>query len=141
MTSWVDANREARKKDAAEPGPGYVCFSGAGVSTHGDLGGWAPGNEPARLPDGIGRPLPAGADVILQVHYHLGGKPETDRSRIGLYLAKGPVRQTLQWNGAGNFRFRLPAGNPRPWPSPRTCTSSGGTSRWTSPTPTAMASA
>ncbi|GAC1470498.1 MAG: hypothetical protein NVSMB9_15660 [Isosphaeraceae bacterium] len=110
MTSWVDASREGRKKDRAEPGPGYSCLSGAGVAVQGDLGGWAPGNEPACLPEGVGRPLPRAADVILQVHYHPIGKPETDRSRIGLYLAKGPIRQTLQWNGAGNFDFQLPPG-------------------------------
>ena len=113
MTSWVDAGREGRKKDDAEPGPGYSSLSGAGVATRGDLGGWAPGNEAARLPEGVGRPLPKGSDVILQVHYHPRGKAETDRSRIGLYLSKGLVRQTLQWNGAGNFRFSLPAGDPR----------------------------
>jgi hypothetical protein len=80
------------------------------VAAHGDLGGWAPGNEPCRLPDGIGRPLPRGADVILQVHYHPSGKPERDRSRIGLYFCKAPVRRTLQWNGAANLDFVLPPG-------------------------------
>jgi len=113
MTSWVDGRREARKKDAAEPGPGYDGLAGPGVAVHGDLGGWAPGNEASRLPDGIGRPVPRDADVILQVHYHPGGKGESDRSRLGLYFARGPVRQTLQWNGAGNMNFRLPAGQAR----------------------------
>ena len=100
ILSYVDTSGQARKRDAADPGPGYTCFSGPEVEIHGDLGGWAPGNEPSVLPEGVGRSLPKGADVIMQVHYHPNGKPETDRSRIGLYFAKKPVKQTLHWNFA-----------------------------------------
>jgi hypothetical protein len=39
--------------------------------------------------------LPAGADVLIQVHYHTSGKPETDTSAIGLYFAKGPVDKRI----------------------------------------------
>lgn len=102
ILAYVDVNGEARKKDAAEPGPGYTCFSGPEVEIHGDLGGWAPGNLPSRLPDGIGRSLPKGADAIIQVHYHPTGKPETDRTRIGLYFSRKPVHKALQWGLALN---------------------------------------
>src|SRR5262249_25525633 len=98
------------KKDAADPGPGYECFSGAGVEIHGDLGGWAPGSQPSELPEGIGRSLPKNADVIIQVHYHPSGKAETDRTRVGLRFARKPVRQTLHWNAALNPEMKLPAG-------------------------------
>jgi hypothetical protein len=80
------------------------------VEVHGDLGGWAPGNEPSRLPDGVGRFLPRKADVIMQVHYHPGGKPETDRTRIGLHFARRPVKQTLHWAAAANLGLKLPPG-------------------------------
>src|SRR5262249_31374034 len=109
MLGFVDTSGEARKKDAADPGPGYSCFSGPEVEIHGDVGGWAPGSEPSHLPEGIGRSLPKGADVILQLHYHASGKPETDRSKIGLYFAKSPVRQILHWNAAIKFDLKLPA--------------------------------
>jgi hypothetical protein len=113
ITTFVDTGGEGRVKDAAAPGPGYPCPAGSGVAAHGDLGGWAPGNEPCRLPEGVGRSLPRRADVILQVHYHPSGKPERDRTRIGLYFCRMPVKQTLQWNGAANLDFRLAAGNPK----------------------------
>ena len=58
ILAYVDTKGEARKRDAADPGPGYSCFSGPGVEIHGDLGGWAPGNQPSQLPDGIGRRCP-----------------------------------------------------------------------------------
>jgi hypothetical protein len=59
------------------------------------------------LPEGIGRKLPKGADVVLQVHYHPTGKPETDRTRVGLYFAKTPVKRTLHWGAAVNTQFVL----------------------------------
>lgn len=112
VLGYVDVSGEARKLDAADEGPGYTNFSGPGVEVNGDLGGWAPGATPSILADGVGRSLPKGADVILQVHYHPTGKPETDRTRIGLKFARKPVRQTLHWNGAFNYGLDLPPGEP-----------------------------
>jgi peroxiredoxin len=110
ILAYVETRGEARKRDADDPGPGYSCFSGPGVPIDGDLGGWAPGNQPSQLPDGIGRSLPKGADVIVQVHYHPNGKPELDRSRIALRFARKPVQQTLHWNLAANPGMKIPAG-------------------------------
>lgn len=110
ILGYVDVSGEARKRDVAEQGPGYTSFSGPGVEVSGDLGGWAPGATPSVLADGVGRSLPKGADVILQIHYHPTGKPETDRTRIGLKFARKPVRQTLHWNGAFNYGLDLPPG-------------------------------
>jgi hypothetical protein len=124
MLSYVDLTGEGRKRDAKDPGPGYECFSGPEVEVHGDLGGWAPGNEPSRLPEGIGRSLPKGSDVIIQVHYHPSGKPETDRSRIGLHFARKPVKQILHWSAAVNVDgLKLPPGESNveikaAWPVP-----------------------
>ena len=78
VLAYVEKDGQARKKDAEEPGPGYTCFSGPRIEKiHGDLGGWAPGNEANFLPDGVGRTLPRRADVVLQVHYHPSGKVES----------------------------------------------------------------
>ena len=102
ILAYVDVSGQARKKDQADPGPGYRCFAGPEVEIHGDLGGWAPGNLPSILPDGVGRSLPKGADVVIQVHYHPTGKAETDRTRIGLYFSRKPIHRTLQWSFAEN---------------------------------------
>ena len=123
VLSYVDTKGEARKRDAAEPGPGYTCFSGPGVEIHGDLGGWAPGNQPVQLPDGLGRSLPRNADVIIQVHYHPSGKEEVDRTRVGLRFARKPIRQVLHWNAALNTEMTLPYGQSNieitaAWPVP-----------------------
>ena len=82
--------QEAQTRDG-NPG-----FTGVGFSATGALGGWAPGNEPHPLPPGVGIWLPRGADLVVQVHYHKDGKPETDLSRIGLYFARTPVQKALR---------------------------------------------
>jgi hypothetical protein len=110
ILSYVDISGKARERDLAEPGPGYSCFGGPGEPINGDLGGWAPGNRPSQLPEGIGRFLPKNGDIIIQVHYHPNGKPETDRSRLGLFFARKPVKQVLHWNAAANLDMQLPPG-------------------------------
>ena len=34
----------------------------------------------AFLPEGVALPLPKGSDIVLQMHFHLTGKPETEQS-------------------------------------------------------------
>jgi hypothetical protein len=110
ILAYVDTSGKARERDQADPGPGYACFGGPGEPIHGDLGGWAPGIQPRVLPDGIGRSLPRGSDLIVQLHYHPSGKPETDRTKIGLYFARKPIHQTLHWIPALNPAMELPPG-------------------------------
>lgn len=91
---FLDTTGRARRLDEADDGPGYRTFGGVGIAPTGSLGGWAPGFSPRPLPDGVGRLLEAGSDLVLQVHYHPGGKPETDRSSVGIYFTKSPARET-----------------------------------------------
>lgn len=63
--------------------PGGVqedCEGGAGVQAPIQLvAGWVPGSLPVEPPEGVGIHLPAGARLILNVHYHAtGAGPETD---------------------------------------------------------------
>ncbi len=90
-----DTAGRAKVLDADDPGPGYKVFGGFGIMPSGSLGGWAPGKRPQRLPEGVGRYLPAGSDVLLQVHYHKSGKPETDATRVALYFARTSVDKQL----------------------------------------------
>src|SRR6185312_4415508 len=54
--------------------------------------------------------LPSKADVVVQVHYHPSGKPETDRTRIGIHFARKPVKQILHWGAAADLRMAIPPG-------------------------------
>lgn len=94
-----DHSGRARALDAADPLPGYRTSGGYGFWPPGEMDGWAPGKAAHRLPDGVARYLPAGADLLIQVHYHKTGKPETDATAVGLYFAKAPVDKQLRATG------------------------------------------
>ena len=76
INAFLDTTGDARKRDLAEPGPGYTSFSGPGIVTYEELSFWAAGHVPYQLPPGVGQRIPRQSDVILQVHYHATGKPE-----------------------------------------------------------------
>lgn len=92
---FLDSTGEGRKKDEAQAGPGYASFGGPGILPTGALGGWAPGAMPRLLPEGTGKMLRKGSDLVLQVHYHPVGKPESDRSTVGIYFTKTPARKIV----------------------------------------------
>jgi hypothetical protein len=77
-----------RKRAEYDVGPGYSQSMGIGFLPSGNIGGWAPGQQPYRLPDGYGWRLPKSSDIVLQVHYHRDGRVEKDRTRIGFYFVK-----------------------------------------------------
>ena len=70
----------------------------------------APGAEPLIFPEGFGRKIPAGAELVWQMHYTTTGKEEVDRSEIGLVFCKEPPKHNVTTFGITNHRFRIPAG-------------------------------
>lgn len=56
--------------DDADDEYGYECFGGFGVSVMTDLlGGYAPGTKPNKWKHNIAQKIPAGWDLIVQMHY------------------------------------------------------------------------
>jgi mono/diheme cytochrome c family protein len=103
---FADPTGGAREADRADPRPGFSSMAGLGLGRVGrspgaaaqavGLGGWAVGNTPRRLPDGLALPLPKGSDLVLQMHFHPTGKREIERSTIGLHFAdRAPTRTLL----------------------------------------------
>lgn len=89
----VDATGRGREADAKDEEPGFGEMPVDG-SPGRQIGGWVPGATPRPLPEGLAHRIPAGADIILQTHFHLSGKPERERSRIGLYFSdEAPQRE------------------------------------------------
>jgi len=90
----------AKDLDAKSSGPGWSCFGGTGLPA-GDAGAgladslndanwvaaWAPGWGGNRLPEGTGVSLPAGSQIVMQVHYNLLNGRAPDRSRALLTVA------------------------------------------------------
>ena len=109
LIAYVDPTGQGRQLDEEAPGPGYASQSGPGFDVP-ELSFWTAGSEPHRLPEGIGIHLPRQSDIILQIHYHPSGKAGVDKTRVGLYFARKPVKQALHWNNATSYNFQLPAG-------------------------------
>lgn len=112
INAFIDTTGDARKRDEAEPGPGYTSFGGPGIEYFEEVSFWAAGHEASHLPAGIGQRFPRQSDIVLQVHYHPTGKPERDRTRIGVYFSRGRVKQALHWSNVSNQKFQIPAGQP-----------------------------
>lgn len=108
----ADAKKAAKAEDK-DHGPGYSSSMGIGFVPAGGrvgaIGGWAPGQLGRYLPEGTGYFLPKGSDVVLQVHYHRTGRPEVDRTQIGLYFSKKKDVTPFQTIVAAGRVIYLPA--------------------------------
>ena len=113
VSVYIDESGKAVELQKADPKPGYASFGGIGFAVSASLGGWAPGNTPLMLPDGVGRRLPANCHVVIQVHYHKSGREVLDRSKLGIYLHKTPVKQRLVEESVASRLLFIPAGAKR----------------------------
>ena len=110
---FLDNKGAGRKLDSADPGPGYGGFGGPRFRPDGTLSSWFPGMSPRRLPDGMGRLVPRGSDIVTEIHYVTTGKPERDRSKIGLYFAPKSARKRVVEVQVGTNKIRIPPGEKR----------------------------
>jgi len=95
----------------AQPGVPYRPQKGDGGPSE-FLIGYAPGSSAKPMPEGRGKLLRAGSDIILQMHYTANGKPGTDQSSVGLVWSKAPVTERVYTISASNNRFVIPPGDP-----------------------------
>jgi hypothetical protein len=79
---------------------------------------YAPGSSPDQWPDEMAKFVPAGSDLVFQMHYTTNGTVDQDQTSIGMVFAKAPPQQrviTLQLNnhaliippGADDFRVEV----------------------------------
>ena len=89
-----DTTGNARRLDARTRTPGFTGMGrgGRGVQS---LGGWAVGGTPKFLPEGLAFRLPKGSDLLMDMHFHLSGKPEKEVSTVGFYFADKPPTSTF----------------------------------------------
>lgn len=99
--------------DAADPGPGYTCFGNPPADT---LMAWAPGQKGEFLPDGMARFIPAGAKIVMQIHYNTLGLSEipADATALKLWLNPGNAapENLLTSIAFANMNLFIPAGDP-----------------------------
>jgi hypothetical protein len=63
---------------------------------------WVPGRGLDRHRSDVGKRIPAGKYINWQMHYNPTGKPEKDRSRLGLWFNKVPVTHEVLIRQAGD---------------------------------------
>ena len=75
------------------------------------LGGYAPGDMPSVYHPGIAKRIPAGAVLLLQIHYTPTGKVRTERATVGFIFAKEPPTHRAITMGIANNRFKISPGD------------------------------
>jgi hypothetical protein len=76
------------------------------------LVGFAPGEDPAIYAPGFARRVPAGSNLVFQIHYTPNGTPTKDVTTVGLIYAKAPVKHAVITRPVLETRFVIPAGDP-----------------------------
>src|SRR5262245_38856278 len=76
------------------------------------LVGYVPGYQYKTWEPGQAKLIPAGADIILQLHYSTNGTPGEDRTKVGFVFAKQPPRERVLSAVAKSWDFEIPAGVP-----------------------------
>jgi hypothetical protein len=62
---------------------------------------------------GAAKFIPAGSDIVFECHYTATGKPETDRSSVGIVLASSPPeKRYVTTTGVNNATFVIPPQDP-----------------------------
>ncbi len=79
--------------DAADPLPGYTSFGGTGSTSSSLIGGWVPGQGVKVYPGQMGVKIPAGANIVMQVHYPATANGQTDQTKVNIKYTTGLVRE------------------------------------------------
>jgi hypothetical protein len=74
------------------------------------IAGYAPGRPAKQVPEGYAMLIPAGSDLVFQLHYTTNGTATTDVTRIGFVYAKQtPLKRVIRVQ-ASNAGFAIPPG-------------------------------
>jgi peroxiredoxin len=103
----ADADRQGRRRGGGD-GEG----EGGGQASFGQLCGFAPGTRPYVLPEGMAKLIPAGWQLVFQMHYTPNGSPQKDCSKVGIKFADpAKVKYRVATANAANAMFEIPAGD------------------------------
>jgi hypothetical protein len=88
--------------------PVNAAFTAAGSTDSDILLVYAPGSAPDRWPDNMAKLVPAGSDLVFQMHYTSNGKASRDRTAIGLLFSRRTPEQRVLTLQLTNGRFAIP---------------------------------
>ena len=73
---------------------------------------YAPGSSPDAWPVNMAKFIPAGSDLVFQMHYTTNGHAASDQSSISLIFSKQPPAQRILTLQLTNDHFLIPPGDP-----------------------------
>jgi len=73
---------------------------------------YAPGSSPDKWPESMAKFVPAGSDLVFQMHYTTNGHAGTDGTRVGMIFSKKPPAQRVLTLQLTNDHFLIPPGVP-----------------------------
>jgi len=71
---------------------------------------YAPGSSPDQWPDGLAKCIPAGSDLVFQMHYTTNGHAATDQTSVGIVFSKAPPKERVLTLQLTNHSFVIPPG-------------------------------
>lgn len=71
---------------------------------------YAPGSSPDNFPETMAKLIPAGSDLVFQMHYTTNGKSGVDATSAGIIFAKHPPAQRVITLQLTNDTFLIPPG-------------------------------
>ena len=71
---------------------------------------YAPGSSPDEWPADMAKFIPAGSDLVFQIHYTTNGQAAEDQTSAGLIFAKSPAPQRVLTLQLTNDNFVIPPG-------------------------------
>ena len=101
--------KKAKKKRKKDTGAGVLEVLDANREI---LATFVPGGVAYKTRPGEARLLPAGSDLIFQMHYTTNGKPASDRSVIGIKFADEPPQRRVVNSFISNTLLVIPPGDP-----------------------------
>jgi hypothetical protein len=74
------------------------------------IAGYIPGRPARQVPPGYGMLIPAGSDLVFQLHYTTNGKAIEDRTKVGfIFATREPQKRVIRIQ-ASNAGFVIPPG-------------------------------
>jgi Copper type II ascorbate-dependent monooxygenase, C-terminal domain len=71
---------------------------------------YAPGSSPDQWPAGMAKFVPAGSELVFQMHYITHGRAASDQTSIGIVFAKEPPKRRVLTLQLTNDHFVIPPG-------------------------------
>lgn len=106
----IDVTGASRRQDEEEPGPGFDGGSGSGARfPDGHFLGWTPGQGP-RGEQATAWTLPAGSDLVVELHLAPTGRREAVQASVGLYFTDNPPVRVPYMLRLGSQRIDIPPG-------------------------------